>query len=253
MKILKNKRGLFSMSVTSALVMMCFGSVEALSDEKKFKISPFVFVEGVGEEFKVEGVQTAHLVAVTGLKLEFKATPLDSLALIKGKGNFSSNGASIVSIATELGGLSYERDLSSDLSLPLFIKAAYLTRKVSIKKTKLHKSGKLLTDELDSRFLTTDLIAGLQFSLTKNIHVKLGAGLSKWHMDADVKDQLMLGPFRATTYREVNSKSINRVGEFSVEASSDNWSLFFDLSHRSLGSKAEEDINGVRLGGSYHF
>ena len=47
---------------------------QALAEEQSFTVKPFIFAEGVGKEFYVEKVRTAHIVAATGLSLEYKPT-----------------------------------------------------------------------------------------------------------------------------------------------------------------------------------
>jgi len=227
-----------------------FGS-QALAEEQSFTVKPFIFAEGVNKEFYVENVRTAHIVAATGLSLEYKPTSEDSMEATFGQGDFNIGG---VIIDTKVRGVSYRRDLSALTRWPFFIKTAHMTRKVSAEKTKVdNDSGKSLTDKLDSRLSTTDLLLGVSVSLTKYIHLKAATGLSRWHMKANIDDQLMIGNFRATTYRVVNSKGTNAVHELGLEGGTDKWSLFLLMSQRSLGSKAEENIQGLSLGGSYSF
>jgi len=224
---------------------------QALAEEQSFTVKPFIFAEGVGKEFYLENVRTAHIVAATGLSLEYKPTSEDSMEATFGQGDFNIGG---VIIDTKVSGVSYRRDVSLLNSWPFFIKAAYTTRTVAAEKTKVDKdSGKSLTDKLDSRLSTTDLLLGVSVSLTKYIHLKAATGLSRWHMKANIDDQLMISNFRATTYRVVNSKGTNAVHELGLEGGTDKWSLFLLMSQRSLGSKAEENIQGLSLGGSYSF
>jgi len=247
-----------SIDSSKKLVTLALGFTEAfifasqaLAEEQSFTVKPFIFAEGVGKEFYLENVRTAHIVAATGLSLEYKPTSKDTIEATFGQGDFDIGG---VIIDTKVRGVSYRRDLSALTRWPFFIKTAHMTRKVSAEKTKVdNDSGKSLTDKLDSRLSTTDLLLGVSVSLTKYIHLKAATGLSRWHMKANIDDQLMIGNFRATTYRVVNSKGTNAVHELGLEGGTDKWSLFLLMSQRSLGSKAEENIQGLSLGGSYSF
>ena len=238
-------------SLSICLMGLILSSPRALAEESGFLVKPFIFVEGVDQEFYVDNVLTAHIVAAAGLALEYNPTSEDIIEVSIGNGDFDVDG---IKIDTEVKKVSYLRDLSALMKWPIFIKVADMKRSIAAENSKVDKeTRKSLKDELDSSFHTTDLLLGLNFSLTKHIQIKAATGASSWHMEANVNDQFMVGRFRATAFRVVNSKGTDAVHELGLEGGAGKWSLFLLLSQRSLGSKADENIQGISLGGRFKF
>ena len=223
----------------------------ASAQDQRWSVSPHIFVEGVGKEFYVGGVLTAHAVVAAGVRARVKISDRDQIQLTydDDKRNIKD-----ITVSSNVRGVSYVREFPIKGGYAFFLKTAYMRREVNAERTKADKdSGTPLTDKLKSDLKTKDALIGLRFTFAKYFKLKVATGLSKWSMKANVDDQFMLGSYRVTTYRVVDSNSKNSIREVGIEGGGDSWSLFLDVTQRDLGSKSDEDINGIMLGASYKF
>ena len=226
-------------------------SLITTAQDQRWSVSPHIFVEGVGKEFYVGGVLTAHALVAAGVRASVRMSDRDQIQLTYGN---DKRNIKDITVSSNVRGVSYMREFPIKGSYAFFLKAAYMMREVKAERTKADKdTGTPLTDKLQSDLKTKDALIGLSFTFAKYFKLKVATGLSKWSMKANVDDQFMLGSYRVTTYRVVDSNNKNSIREVGIEGGGNRWSLFLDVSQRDLGSKSDEDINGIMLGASYKF
>ena len=233
------------------LASLAFAASTASAQDPRWSISPNIFVEGVGKEFYVGGVLTAHALVAAGVRADVRISDRDQVVLTYGS---DTRIVKDVTVSSNVRGISFTREFPIKGNWSSFLKTAYMTRKVKAERTKTDAdTGTPLTDKLKSQLKTKDALIGIKYTFAKNFKLKIATGVSKWSMKANVDDQFMLGSYRVTTYRVVDSNSKNSIREVGMEGGGNRWSLFLDLSQRDLGSKSNEDINGIMLGASYKF
>jgi hypothetical protein len=213
-------------------------------------VQTFGLVQGIDQEVIIENVNTVYAIGIVGVGLTYDVSDDTSVVMRIGKGTADQSGVNYDGDFREFSLVQYLKQAPEH---SVFVELTRHTTDVFAQRVVFSPSNPTLTDFVNNTFTSTDILIGADLQIFNYLKVSLAGGAAIWHMESEVQDQLMLGRYRVTTHREVDTKSTDGILRLGVHATTKHSALNIQATLRSLKSKASQDISGIELNYTYNF